>query len=93
LLPAIIEKAGADFATAVTTVDHITTIVDRPDLLLDPDNLRHIQCDEIWSFVYAKQKNVATARRQDRGRALLFVLIYPLSLGVRRLENVAARYK
>jgi IS1 family transposase len=27
---------------------------------------RRIQCDEIWSFVYAKQKNVATAKRQDR---------------------------
>ena len=24
-----------------------------------------IQCDEIWSFTYAKQKNVATAKRQD----------------------------
>src|SRR6266478_6528975 len=26
---------------------------------------RRIQCDEIWSFVYAKAKNVATAKRQD----------------------------
>lgn len=26
---------------------------------------RHVQCDEIWSFVYAKQKNVATAKRKD----------------------------
>ena len=26
---------------------------------------RRIQCDEIWSFVYAKQKNAATAKRQD----------------------------
>src|SRR5260221_1008414 len=25
-----------------------------------------VQCDEIWSFVYSKQKNVATAKRQDR---------------------------
>jgi transposase len=24
-----------------------------------------IQCDEIWSFTYAKQKNVANAKRQD----------------------------
>ena len=24
-----------------------------------------IQCEEIWSFTYAKQKNVATAKRQD----------------------------
>ena len=24
-----------------------------------------IQCDEIWSFVYAKQKNAATAKRRD----------------------------
>ncbi|MBK5264673.1 MAG: helix-turn-helix domain-containing protein, partial [Alphaproteobacteria bacterium] len=24
-----------------------------------------IQCDEIWSFTYAKQKNVATAKRKD----------------------------
>jgi IS1 family transposase len=26
---------------------------------------RRIQIDEIWSFTYAKQKNVATAKRQD----------------------------
>ena len=26
---------------------------------------RRIQCDEIWSFTYAKQKNVATAKRLD----------------------------
>jgi len=26
---------------------------------------KRIQVDEIWSFVYAKQKNVATAKRQD----------------------------
>lgn len=26
---------------------------------------KHVQCDEIWSFCYAKQKNVATAKRQD----------------------------
>ena len=27
---------------------------------------RRVQCDEIWSFVYAKAKNVPTAKRQDR---------------------------
>lgn len=26
---------------------------------------RRVQCDEIWSFVYAKAKNVRTAKRQD----------------------------
>src|SRR5436190_22371129 len=26
---------------------------------------RRVQVDEIWSFTYAKQKNVATAKRQD----------------------------
>ena len=26
---------------------------------------RRVQVDEIWSFVYAKQKNVATAKRLD----------------------------
>jgi IS1 family transposase len=26
---------------------------------------KRVQCDEIWSFAYAKQKNVATAKRQD----------------------------
>ncbi len=26
---------------------------------------KRIQCDEIWSFTYAKQKNVPTAKRQD----------------------------
>jgi hypothetical protein len=26
---------------------------------------RRIQVDEIWSFTYAKQKNMATAKRQD----------------------------
>jgi hypothetical protein len=27
---------------------------------------KRVQCDEIWSFVYSKQKNVATAKRHDR---------------------------
>lgn len=26
---------------------------------------KRVQCDEIWSFVYAKQKNVADAKRKD----------------------------
>lgn len=26
---------------------------------------KRVQCDEIWSFTYAKQKNVKTAKRQD----------------------------
>src|SRR5712692_2380527 len=26
---------------------------------------KRIQCDEIWSFCYSKQKNVATAKRKD----------------------------
>src|SRR5579859_5515055 len=26
---------------------------------------RRVQCDEIWSFIYSKAKNVATAKRQD----------------------------
>ncbi len=26
---------------------------------------QRVQCDEIWAFAYAKQKNVATAKRQD----------------------------
>jgi len=26
---------------------------------------KRVQCDEIWSFTYAKQKNVAKAKRQD----------------------------
>src|ERR1043166_1679719 len=26
---------------------------------------KRVQCDEIWTFTYAKQKNVATAKRQD----------------------------
>jgi len=28
---------------------------------------RHIQCDEIWSFTYSKQKNVATAKASPEG--------------------------
>jgi hypothetical protein len=26
---------------------------------------KRVQVDEIWSFTYAKQKNVPTAKRQD----------------------------
>ena len=26
---------------------------------------KRVQCDEVWSFCYAKQKNVATAKRKD----------------------------
>lgn len=28
---------------------------------------RRIQCDEIWSFTYSKQKNVATAKAAPEG--------------------------
>ena len=28
---------------------------------------KRIQCDEIWSFCYSKQKNVATAKAASRG--------------------------
>ena len=28
--------------------------------------LKRIQCDEIWAFVYAKQKNVTVEMLQDR---------------------------
>jgi hypothetical protein len=31
---------------------------------------RRVQCDEIWSFVYAKAKNVETAKRQFQNDAL-----------------------
>ena len=27
---------------------------------------RHIQCDEIWSFCYSKQKNAERAKKRDR---------------------------
>src|SRR6185437_3004274 len=36
------------------------------DELVRNVKVRRVQCDEIWSFVYSKQKNVATAKRQDR---------------------------
>ena len=31
----------------------------------EADKAQRVQCDEIWSFCYAKAKNVATAKRQD----------------------------
>ena len=30
-------------------------------------NCQRVQCDEIWSFVYSKQKNVPENRRGDPG--------------------------
>lgn len=28
---------------------------------------RHIQCDEVWSFVYAKQKNIPESKKNENG--------------------------
>src|SRR3974390_2194689 len=28
---------------------------------------KRIQCDEVWSFIYSKQKNVATAKAAPKG--------------------------
>jgi IS1 family transposase len=39
---------------------------DYQDKVLRDLPCKRLQLDEIWSFVYAKQKNVATAKRQDR---------------------------
>jgi IS1 family transposase len=37
------------------------------DRMLRDLPLRRVQCDEIWSFCYAKQKNVATAKKAPEG--------------------------
>jgi IS1 family transposase len=48
----LLEDAGA--ACAAYHDEHVRNV-----------KAKRIQCDEIWSFCYSKQKNVATAKRQD----------------------------
>ena len=43
-------------------IDAGKVCVDQHDELVQGVTASRIQCDEIWSFTYAKQKNVATAR-------------------------------
>lgn len=37
--------------------------------------LKHIQCDEIWSFVYAKEKNVPTSKKGELGYGDVWTLV------------------
>jgi IS1 family transposase len=48
----LLEAAGA--ACAAYHDEHVRDV-----------KAKRVQCDEIWSFVYSKQKNVATAKRKD----------------------------
>jgi IS1 family transposase len=52
------------------TVDKLLIEAGQACIAIHEKNVRNVkakrvQCDEIWSFVYSKQKNVATAKRQD----------------------------
>jgi IS1 family transposase len=46
-------------------VDAGTFCADLHDREVRNVKAKRVQCDEIWSFTYAKQKNVAAAKRQD----------------------------
>ncbi len=47
-------------------VDAGETCLDLHDQLVTHVKARYVQCDEIWSFCYAKQKNVARAKAAPR---------------------------
>ena len=48
-------------------IDAGKVCADLHDELVQDVTASRIQCDEIWSFTYAKQKNVATARAAPEG--------------------------
>ena len=55
--------ADVSFKTvAKLLIDAGKVCADLHDELVQGVTARRIQCDEVWSFTYAKQKNVATAR-------------------------------
>ena len=55
--------ADVSFNTvAKLLIDAGTVCADLHDQLVQDVTASRIQCDEIWSFTYAKQKNVATAK-------------------------------
>lgn len=35
-------------------------------------NAKRVQCDEIWSFVYAKEKNLTAAQKVDGGKGSMW---------------------
>jgi IS1 family transposase len=60
---AISRVAGVSFNTVnKLLVDAGETCLDLHDQLVTHVKCRYVQCDEIWSFCYAKQKNVPTAK-------------------------------
>lgn len=55
---------------SINTVSKLLVDADKFCSAFHDDRVRdvkatRIQCDEIWSFTYAKQKNVAAAKRKD----------------------------
>ena len=60
---AISRVAGVSFNTVnKLLVDAGETCLDLHDQLVTHVKSRYVQCDEIWAFCYAKQKNVPTAK-------------------------------
>ncbi len=63
---AIARVTGASFNTiAKLLVDAGVVCAEYHDTHVRNVKAQRVQCDEIWSFCYSKQKNIATAKRQD----------------------------
>ena len=65
---AISRVAGVSFNTVnKLLVDAGETCLDLHDQLVTHVKSNYVQCDEIWSFCYAKQKNVSDAKAAPDG--------------------------
>src|SRR5260370_2320617 len=63
---AIVRMAGVGKNTVVRLLEDAgEAFLDYHDRNMRDIKAQRVQCDEIWSFAYAKQKNVAKAKRKD----------------------------
>jgi IS1 family transposase len=64
---AIVRMTGASKNTITKLLEDAgEACLDYHDRYMRGIAAKHVQCDEIWSFAWCKQKNVAKAKRKDR---------------------------
>jgi len=70
---------GASINTVVKLLQQVgEACMKYQDLLIHDLTHKNIQCDEIWSFCYAKEKNVPEDKKRqfNRGNVWTFIAIY-----------------
>src|ERR687896_928972 len=66
---------GVAKATVMKLLDLGTVCSHYQDVTLRDLPCERVQCDEIWSFVYAKQKNVPAHKRNEAGDVWTWVAV------------------